>query len=180
MDWRVFQMAKKKINSRVKGSEYERKIAKILGAWYEEEFHRVPASGGLRWGKDNRVAGDITTPVESKFPFTVECKKREEWDLEQILKGTGEIEKWWQQSVNDSDRVDTLPFLVFSKNFAPDYVMITACAFKKIVTASKKVPFNYFVVSTCDKPVRVVCLLEDFTKHFTKENIEEALPIKRP
>lgn len=168
---------KKKINSRQKGSEYERKIAKILGAWYKEEFHRVPASGGLRWGDDNRVAGDITTPVDSSFPFTVECKKREQWDLEQILKGTGEIETWWQQSINDSVRVNTLPFLVFSKNFAPDFLMITDEVFEKLLAVSKTAPFNYFKVSTSDKPVRIVCLLEDFTKHITKQHIEKALPI---
>ena len=168
---------KKGINSKQKGSEYERKIAKLLGTWFKEEFHRVPQSGGLHWGDDTRVAGDITTHIDSKFPFTVECKKREGWDLEQLLKGTGDLESWWAQAVNDSNRVGLLPMLVFSKNFSPNYLMIQKSAFDKLV--AKKVdpiPFNFFAVGKYGEESRVVCVLDQFTQFITKEEVLESLP----
>lgn len=172
---------KKKINSKAKGSSYELKIAKALGAWYGEDFNRVPASGGLRWGDDNRVAGDIATPVDSNFPFTVECKKREKWDLEQVLKGTGDVESWWLQSTSDSIRVNTRPLLIFSKNFAPDFLMITLEDFDEILhkKAEKQIPFHYFHVYSPEKPRRIICLLSDFTSFISKEDIELALPLKK-
>src|SRR5699024_11495112 len=64
--------------SKQKGNAYELKIAKELSKWWGGKFSRVPASGGLHWGSDQRVAGDIIPPVNSNFPFVVECKKRED------------------------------------------------------------------------------------------------------
>lgn len=168
---------KKGINSKHKGSEYERKIARILGAWYGEEFHRVPQSGGLRWGDDTRVAGDITTHVDSSFPFTVECKKREEWTLEQLLKGTGDLESWWAQSINDSERVNLLPMLIFSKNFSPNYIMLQESVFSKLLDwKNRHLPFNYFIVGKTGEGQRVVCVLESFLDFVCKEDIEKHLP----
>jgi hypothetical protein len=163
---------KKPINSKAKGSEFERRIAKALGKWFKEDFNRTPASGGLHWKEDNRVAGDIVTPPDSIFPFTVECKKREGWDLDQVLKGTGEVEKWWMQAVGDSERVKLLPFLVFAKNFSPYYLMLDFMTFFKLQQGKgEQVPFNHFVVHIKDNGPRIICVLEEFTAFFTKEDI---------
>ena len=167
---------KKGINSKAKGSKYERAIARALGDWYGEEFHRVPQSGGLRWGTDTRVAGDITTHIDSTFPFTVECKKREEWNLEQLLKGTGDVEGWWQQSLKDSKRVNLLPMLIFAKNFSPDYVMIQFDVFHKLVEDKDKIGFNYFVVGKQGEEARVICILDKFLEFISKEDVESKLP----
>ncbi|QBL97953.1 hypothetical protein EauM23_00060 [Exiguobacterium phage vB_EauM-23] len=113
-------------NGRNKGSAYERHIAKKLGAWWGEKFQRTPASGGLDWGKDNRVCGDIVTPPGSEFPFTVECKKRENWTMDSLFKGSKEVEKWWAQVNKDCERSGLLPMLVFSRNLQPDYVCLAA------------------------------------------------------
>lgn len=167
----------KKINSKAKGSDYERKIAKLLSDWFGEEFHRVPASGGLRWGTDNRVVGDITTSPDSKFPFTVECKKREGWDFEQVLKGTGEVEQWWEQSSRDGERASLLPIVIFSKNFAPNYLMMEQEVFDKILyhKGQKSNPFNYFVVCKPGVKQRIICNLKDFTTFATKDDIINSL-----
>lgn len=171
----------KRINSKAKGSEYERKIAKLLSKFWGEEFHRVPQSGGLRWGDDNRVAGDITTPIDSVFPFTVECKKREGWELEQVLKGTGDVEKWWNQAVNDSERVNLKPLLIFSKNFAPSYVMVRMDDFMPILKAKGgRLAFSYFVVCVLGKEFRVVFNLDDFIKHVAKEDVMGAFGLEEP
>jgi len=170
-------MAKGKgINSKAKGSEYERKVARQLSQWWGEEFHRTPMSGGLHWKEDNRVAGDIVTPPESLYPFTTECKKREGWDLEQVLKGTGDVESWWQQSVSDGERVKLKPLLIFSKNFAPSYFMIRLEDFERIASFKKgRIAFNFFIISIVDKEPRIVCKLEDFLKHVVKEDVLGAL-----
>lgn len=115
---------KKRKNSRSKGKGYERLVAKKLGEWWGEPFRSTPGSGALHWEKDNRVAGDIVAPVDSKFPFTVECKKREGWYFDALINQTGEIPSWWQQSIDDGKRVDREPILIFSKNRAPNYVML--------------------------------------------------------
>src|SRR5699024_8810932 len=107
-----------------KGKAYERLVAKRLGEWWEEPFRSTPGSGALHWEKDSRVSGDIVPPVDSDFPFTVECKKREGWYFDAIINETGEIPDWWQQSVDDAKRVDREPILIFSKNRAPSYVML--------------------------------------------------------
>lgn len=40
-----------KVNSKQKGSRFERSICKFFQDWTGYEFSRVPASGGLRWKK---------------------------------------------------------------------------------------------------------------------------------
>lgn len=179
LEGKVYIMAKSKgINSKAKGSEYERKIAKQLSAWWGEQFQRTPMSGGLHWKNDNRVAGDIVTPPDSVYPWTTECKKREGWELEQVLKGTGDVEKWWNQSVADGQRVNLRPLLVFSKNFAPSYVMMTLDDFMLILkTKGGRVPFSYFVVCVLGKTPRVVFNLDDLVKHVDKDDVIKAFDL---
>lgn len=114
----------KPFNSRNKGATYERKVAKMMSDWWGGQFSRVPASGGLNWGADQRVAGDIVPPPESGFPFVIECKKREDWTFDHILLNIGTPKDWWQQVVMDSRRVNQVPLLIFSRNRAKDFIMI--------------------------------------------------------
>lgn len=165
-----------RINSKAKGSDFERKIAKVLSRWWGEEFHRTPMSGGLQWKQDNRVAGDIVTPPDSIYPFTTECKKREEWNFEQVLKGTGDVEKYWQQATKDSEKVSMRPLLIFSKNFAPNYMMIRKSDFEAILCGSNA-SFNYFLIHKPGCEDRVVCILEDFIADVSKEDVIRGLSL---
>jgi hypothetical protein len=124
----------KKVNGREKGAGFERQVAKLLSAWWGVEFHRTPQSGGLHWQKDNRVAGDIVAPVEIAviFPFSIECKKHEDWNFEQVIKGTGEIPSWWNQCVNDANNTGKIPLLIFTKNFSPIYYMALSVIHQKL------------------------------------------------
>lgn len=117
----------KSFNSKQKGSTYERRVAKLMTDWWGGEFSRVPASGGLRWGADQRVAGDIVPPLRSNFPFVIECKKHEGWGLHNLLLNTGPIRTWWEQVILDCTRMaehGMAPCLVFSKNRDKDYILI--------------------------------------------------------
>ena len=69
---------KKRVNSKRKGSNFERKIAKILNERLNtKEFSRTPGSGAFATTHKNlpenlRIQGDLITPTS--FPFVVECK----------------------------------------------------------------------------------------------------------
>ncbi len=167
---------RKGINSKAKGSEFELKTAKILSSWWGEEFHRTPMSGGLHWKADNRVAGDIVTPPDSVFPFSVECKKREGWTFDQVLKGTGEVESWWSQCLADAEGVGLKPMLIFAKNFAPINVMIAAKDYFQIAESrNNKMPINCFIISIKGKEPRVAMLFQDFLDVVSKSDIYKAL-----
>lgn len=112
------------VNSKKKGDGFERKIAKLLSEWWNESFERVPASGGLHWKNDQRVYGDIIPPEGSNFPFTVECKNRESWNMDSLFSGSKEIQLWWDQVSGDCEESGKKPMLIFTRNRRPDYVMI--------------------------------------------------------
>ena len=158
------------INSKEKGSEFERRIARILSKWWGEEFHRTPGSGGLHWKKDNRVAGDIVAPMGSNFPFSIENKKWEDWEIIQLLKGTGDIENWWKQCEGDAIRVSKEPLLIFTKNYAPIYMMMLLSTFRLMCP---NILFNIFIVYNAKNNYRprVVCLLNDFISKVSKEDV---------
>ncbi|AYP68623.1 hypothetical protein EalM132_00111 [Exiguobacterium phage vB_EalM-132] len=166
----------KGINGKNKGNEYERKIAKSLSGWWGEQFQRTPASGGLQWKNDNRVSGDIVTSVKSKFPFTVECKKREGWSIEQLVKETGDIEKWWAQVIKDCERSSLRPLLIFSRNFAPDYVMIHEADFN-LLASTTEVKFTHFILRS-KKYNRVILMLDDLYKLANKQEVLDRFGIK--
>lgn len=119
------------INSRTKGSENERVVAKSLTKWSGYQFNRVPASGGLRWQQDNNVTGDIVPPFELHFPISVECKKVEaSWEIDKLLLKNSEVWDWWKQACRDASRFMVgdrykEPWLVFTKNRRKYYIMIT-------------------------------------------------------
>lgn len=120
-------------------------MAKLLTIWWGAEFHSTPASGGLHWRKDARVAGDIVAPSEGgeDYPFSNECKKVEGWNFEQLIKGTGEVTDWWSQCIRDAKEVSKIPLLTFSKNRSPIYFMMPSDSWAKLGMEPK----NYFITT---------------------------------
>lgn len=113
------------INSKQKGSEFERKVAKMLTEWSGQEFRRTPMSGALHWENDERVVSDIVPPLNLGFPFSIECKKQEvPFDFDFIMKGTSSIWEFWKQCVRDAQSADLEPLLVFNKNRREAYAMM--------------------------------------------------------
>jgi len=117
-------MASQGRGARAKGSGYELKTAKFMSPWWGGNFNRTPGSGGLRWGSDQSIAGDIVPPKGMLFPFVIECKKHEGWSIEHILLNTGKPKEWFSQVVMDARRVKKVPMLIFSRNRAKDFVMV--------------------------------------------------------
>ena len=120
---------RKGVNPRTKGNRAEKIMAKALSAWFGnclrpgEEFHRTPRSGGLRWGKDNRVVGDIVPPDGFDFPYSVEIKSRQigvisifDWMLS---RPDSPIRKMWKQCVKGAKQTNKVPMLAFRYNGMP-------------------------------------------------------------
>ena len=106
-----------------KGKEYERRIGKILGEWWQgKPFRPCPCSGG--WDKlagddEHLASGDLFIPKDSDFPFSVECKKQQQWSLSDLInpnKKDKPIMNWWEQASADAVSVAKQPLLVFSRN----------------------------------------------------------------
>lgn len=174
-------MAKKRKNSRQKGAAFERQIAKSLSEWWGIKFHRTPLSGGLSWGADNRVIGDIVAPMEGgdDFPFTVECKKHEGWDLDTLLKDTGPIKDWWKQAITDNKRLNDEskhPLLLFSRNYSPVFYMMYQKTWEKLNLENTRyfITKLYGVEREDDVHPVVVGLLDDLVK-ISKEEVIKSL-----
>lgn len=126
------------INSKQKGSEFERKIAKALQEWSKYEFHRTPMSGALHWSNDNRVVSDIVPTqelVDKGWPFSIECKKVEgaQWEFSNLIDGTSmTLKEHWQQCWDDAQREHMIPMLIFNKNRRDIYIMITKEVFYQL------------------------------------------------
>lgn len=145
--------------------------------WGGGEFHRAPASGGLHWASDHRVAGDIIPPSESDFPFVVELKKREGWTIEHILLDIGEPRDWWRQVIEDSRRVKKTPLLMFSRNRAKDFVMVPYDAdfYSKLIDVSTDVmvtPVTTKTVRDTEEVFYVIVTTFDTLKLIDKETIK--------
>jgi Holliday junction resolvase len=121
-------MSKKKIDSRVKGSTFERAIAKKFQEWTGEQFQRAPGSGA--WGTLNNrsdMTGDITC-TNPNFKYSIECKKYKDWTLETVISSKANpIWKWFKQCVEQASSCSKVPLLVFAKNRSDVYCMSTQC-----------------------------------------------------
>lgn len=120
---------------KAKGSNFERKVAKMLSEWSEFEFHRTPMSGALHWANDKRIVSDIVPPqelVDKGWPFSIECKCCQyDWDFSQILEGTSTFWKHWKQCWDDAQREGMEPLLVFTKNYRDTYITLLFRTYSK-------------------------------------------------
>lgn len=109
-------MARSGRGSREKGAGFERRCARLMGEWVGLPFHRVPASGGLRWKKTDNTTGDLIS--DKPIPVSIECKNNESWSWTNILNGkpNSAFTKWWTQCRDDAHRAHKAPLLLFTKN----------------------------------------------------------------
>lgn len=150
--------------SKRKGNGNERDMAQAFKAWWGVgEWARVPASGG--WGnQDNRegfrACGDImTTDVE--FPFTVEVKHQEAWELDQMLTAPAcKPYEWWQQT-KDETLEGTFPLLVMRRNRRKPLVVMEPYATVQYELASNSSARMILLNGTEEL---IVFKLEDFFK----------------
>ena len=147
--------------SRGKGGGYENAIAKKLSKWWGEEksFRRTPSSGG--WDR-NKAPGDMVLP--DGFPFDIECKNCEGWELIQFLKSPEKcpISLFWNQAV-DECRPGRSPWLIFTRNHQPDFVMMSAQSWSRMADHCGVFDniTGLFKYRGQDGKVLIICLLDE-------------------
>lgn len=139
--------AKKRINSKKKGNNFESSIVKILGDKLAPlKFKRSQSSGAVLGGvnekflenysSDTKVlfVGDVVPTNESdvakaegwKFKFALECKFYKTADnIDHLLSNT-KIRRWFEQAQTDADKISKQPLLIFKFNHSDTFVGVNA------------------------------------------------------
>lgn len=119
------------MNSKHKGSGFERRICKALSFWVtkgkrQDVFWRSAMSGGRAsvHGKDVRQAGDITAVAPEGHFLTddwfIECKHVRDANLGGfLLKGNGPVRNFWKKTLKEAKRHKKDPMLIIRSNNQP-------------------------------------------------------------
>lgn len=119
---------KKKVNSRAKGSTFERQIAKILNDRLgTTEFSRTPGSGAFATTHSLpdhlKIYGDLITP--QNFRYCIECKKGyNNQNLYSLFNKSSEFWKFIEQCQKDSEKCGKLPMVIFKQDRQPTLAII--------------------------------------------------------
>jgi len=119
-------------DGRNKGNRFENTVCRKLSKWYGYPSQRLadlpfrrrstsimPVEG--HW----RGEGDVLYRPDVAFPFAVECKKHEGWELDgSLYVPTWPIWEWWDQAQEQAGNARLCPLLVFSRNHRPIYVLL--------------------------------------------------------
>lgn len=123
------------VDGRAKGNNFENAVCRALSLWLfpdldpkakvaELPFRRrttaiQPVEGHWEGRGDILHRPDLGHP----WPFAVECKNIERWSFDGISNSEWPVWSWWQQAVNQASG-GKHPFLVFTRNLKPNYVMV--------------------------------------------------------
>ena len=119
---------KKKVNSRAKGSTFERQIAKTLNDRLgTTEFSRTPGSGAFATTHtlpDHlKIYGDLITP--QNFKYCLECKKGyNNQNLYSLYNHSSEFWKFIDQCQKDSEKCGKIPMVIFKQDRQPTLAII--------------------------------------------------------
>tara|TARA_R110000751_G_scaffold98334_1_gene191328 strand:- start:379 stop:891 length:513 start_codon:yes stop_codon:yes gene_type:complete len=111
---------KKRVNSRAKGSSFERSIAKLLNDRFNTaEFSRTPGSGAFATTHTLpdylKIYGDLITPLN--FKYCIECKKGyNKENLYSIYNYSSDTWKFIEQCEKDSEKCQKIPMVIFKQD----------------------------------------------------------------
>ena len=111
---------KKRVNSRAKGSSFERQIAKTLNDRFNtSEFSRTPGSGAFATTHSLpdhlKIYGDLITPLN--FKYCIECKKGyNKENLYSIYNYSSDTWKFIEQCEKDSEKCHKIPMVIFKQD----------------------------------------------------------------
>ena len=124
-----FAKKKRKVNSRRKGSTFERGIAKKLnGRFNTEEFMRSPGSGAFatthKLPQHIKVHGDLITP--QNFAFVIECKNGYKLELDDPFKRKSDFWSFIKQAERDSQASGKDMMVIYKKNARMELVIVNS------------------------------------------------------
>tara|TARA_R110000744_G_scaffold342510_3_gene447720 strand:+ start:266 stop:778 length:513 start_codon:yes stop_codon:yes gene_type:complete len=111
---------KKKVNSRAKGSTFERSIAKMFNDRFKTaEFSRTPGSGAFATTHTLpdylKIYGDLITPMN--FKYCIECKKGyNKENLYSLYNYSSDFWKFVEQCEKDSEKCQKIPMVIFKQD----------------------------------------------------------------
>ena len=157
--------------SKIKGHNFERKVAKILSNWWgvKDSFVRTPGSGAYAKfvGDDlkERLRCDLITPKE--FPFIVECKCVESFEFHLLLQDFEKsiFKKWMDELEEKINKLNVSykPMLIFSRNRWKTFI-----ALRKKDYIDFKMNLSKKIVLEVGQKSYVLFLLNDFIKEVSK------------
>ena len=111
---------KKKVNSRAKGSTFERSIAKMFNDRFKTaEFSRTPGSGAFATTHSLpdylKIYGDLITPMN--FKYCLECKVGyNNQNLYSLYNYSSDFWKFVDQCEKDSEKCQKIPMVIFKQD----------------------------------------------------------------
>lgn len=115
-------------NSKGRGGELE--VRDLLLAWWQQvepgvKMVRTPASGGWHAATEFAASGDLMVNPGSKFPWSVEVKRREGWSPARFVAGfKSPVWGWWLQACRDGARLGKPPMLWVRRSRAEWIVLV--------------------------------------------------------
>ena len=119
---------KKKVNSRAKGSTFERQIANTLNDRFNtSEFSRTPGSGAFATThslpEHLKIYGDLITP--EKFKYCIECKKGyNKQAVASLFNNRSDFWVFMKKCEKDARACKKLPMLIFKQDRQPTLVVV--------------------------------------------------------
>lgn len=111
---------KKKVNSRTKGSTFERSIAKLFNERFDtNEFSRTPGSGAFATTHSLpdhlKIYGDLITP--QNFKYCIECKKGyNQINMYSLLDYSSKLWEFIDQCQKDAFKCGKQPMVIFKQD----------------------------------------------------------------
>ena len=123
-------------DGRKKGNDFENAVCRALSQWYGTRSKRL---SGLPFRRRStsimpveghwQGEGDILHRPDVSFPFAVECKKHEGWELDGgYYEAKWPVWDWWEQAKAQARRAKLKPLLIFTRNRRPVYVLLEESA----------------------------------------------------
>lgn len=110
-------------NGYQKGIRFTRDVCKELERWAGMHFRPRPTLVTPSDGWE--VKGDVECRSTSRFPFSVECKCKEGWEIDGLFENhKWLVWGWWEQCVRQAGpRESVHPLLIFSASRRKTYVL---------------------------------------------------------
>lgn len=136
------------INSKKKGSKFERLIGNWFTKWTRYRFERNRAGSGA-WHTNKDSTSDITCTDEKhahRCKISIECKCYKEIKFEHVLLGNKncDIIRFWEQATEDAKRGKKVPILCMRYNSMPanEFFFVISTELAKLCNINSKPSMN--------------------------------------
>lgn len=142
------------VNSKKKGSKFERTVAKWFESWTGYRFERNRAGSGA-WHTNKDLTSDITCTDEKhahRCKISIECKCYKDIKFEHMLLGNKncDIIRFWDQATEDAKRGHKVPILCMRYNSMPsnEFFFVVGKGLYQALINKDMLSTPYMVIST--------------------------------